>query len=115
MNNKEFDMSFGGYIMGSEPDAYRTLYMSDEAYNYSHYKNADFDKLWNEAAVETDTTKRGELYKKIQQTVASEMTVLPIAYTKAVVALDKRYAGVEEAVTKPVVMLEDLSKLYLTE
>lgn len=114
-NNKEFELSFGGYIMGAEPDAYRSLYMSDEAYNYSHYKNADFDKLWNEAAVETDTTKRGELYKQIQQTVANEMTVFPIAYTKAVVALDKRYGGVEEAVTKPVVMFDDYSKLYLTE
>ncbi|WP_018758943.1 ABC transporter substrate-binding protein [Paenibacillus terrigena] len=115
MNNKEYDLSFGGYIMGFEPDAYRTLYMSNEAYNYSHYKNADFDKLWDQAAVQTDTAKRGELYKQIQQTVANEMTVFPIAYTKGVVALDKRYGGVEEAVTKPVVMLEDLSKLYVTK
>lgn len=113
MKNKDYDLSFGGYIMGFEPDAYRTLFMSNEAYNYSHYKNADFDKLWDQAAIETDTAKRGELYKQIQQTVANEMTVYPIAYTKAVVALDKQYGGVEEAVTKPVVMLEDLSKLYL--
>ncbi len=27
-------------------------------------KNADFDKLWEEAAVETDKTKRAELYHK---------------------------------------------------
>jgi peptide/nickel transport system substrate-binding protein len=112
MNNTDFELSFGGYIMGYEPDAYKSLFLSDAAYNYSHYKNADFDKLWNEAAVEIDETKRGDLYKQIQQTVANEMTVYPIAYTKAVVAVDNTYGGVEDANPKPVVMLEDLSKIY---
>ena len=59
-----------------------------------------------------DEAKRGELYKQIQQTVANEMTVYPIAYTKAVVAVDNTYGGVEDANPKPVVMLEDLSKIY---
>ncbi|MDO7907750.1 ABC transporter substrate-binding protein [Paenibacillus sp. JX-17] len=112
MNNKDFDLSFGGYIMGYEPDAYKSLFLSDAAYNYSHYKSADFDKLWDQAAVEIDTTKRADLYKQIQQTVANEMTVYPIAYTKAIVAIDNTYGGVKEANPKPVVMLEDLSKLY---
>ncbi|SLK04127.1 MULTISPECIES: ABC transporter substrate-binding protein [unclassified Paenibacillus] len=112
MNNTDFELSFGGYIMGYEPDAYKSLFLSDAAYNYSHYKNADFDKLWNEAAVQIDETKRGDLYKQIQQTVANEMTVYPIAYTNAVVAVDNTYGGVEDANPKPVVMLEDLSKIY---
>lgn len=112
MNNKDFELNFGGYIMGYEPDAYKSLYMSEEAYNYSHYKDPAFDELWSKAAVETDETKRAELYKQIQQTVANQMTVYPIAYTKAVVAIDNSYGGVEEARPKPVVMLEDLSKLY---
>ncbi|NGP61728.1 ABC transporter substrate-binding protein [Paenibacillus thiaminolyticus] len=113
MNNTSYDISFGGYIMGHEPDAYKSLYMSDAAYNYAHYKNSDFDALWNQAAVEMDKTKRGELYKQIQQTVADEMTVYPIAYGKAIVAVDKRYGGLEEAIPKPVVMFEDLSKIYV--
>ncbi|WP_223068228.1 ABC transporter substrate-binding protein [Paenibacillus caui] len=112
MNNKDFELNFGGYIMGYEPDAYKSLYMSNEAYNYSHYKNPEFDALWDKGAVETDEAKRAELYKQIQQTVANEMTVYPIAYTKAVVAVDNSYGGIEEARPKPVVMLEDLSKLY---
>ncbi|AWB45767.1 ABC transporter substrate-binding protein [Paenibacillus sp. CAA11] len=112
MNNKDYDLSLGGYIMGYEPDAYKSLYMSNEAYNYSHYKSADFDALWSKAAVETDDTKRAELYKQIQQTVANEMTVYPIAYTQGIVAIDNSYGGVEEALPKPVVMLEDLSKIY---
>ncbi|MDO3410400.1 ABC transporter substrate-binding protein [Saccharibacillus sp. CPCC 101409] len=112
MNNKDFELSFGGYIMGAEPDAYKSLFLSDAAYNYSHYKDADFDALWSKGAVEIDTAKREELYKQIQQKVADEMTVYPIAYTKAIVAIDNTYGGVEEAQPKPVVMLADLSKLY---
>ncbi|AOZ92221.1 ABC transporter substrate-binding protein [Paenibacillus crassostreae] len=112
VNNKDFELSFGGYIMGFEPDAYKVLFQSEAAYNYSHYKNAEFDKLWDDAAVEVDTTKREDLYKQIQQTVANEMTVYPIAYTKAIVAVDNTYGGIEESTPKPVVMLEDLSQVY---
>jgi len=52
------------------------------------------------------------LYKQIQQTVANEMTVYPIAYTKAIVAVDNTYSGIEKATPKPVVMLEDFSQVY---
>ena len=54
--------------MGPEPDSYKSLFLSNAEYNYARYKNADFDKLWEEAAVETDKTKRAELYHKIQET-----------------------------------------------
>lgn len=113
MQNTDYDLSFGGYIMGYEPDAYKSLYVSTEPYNYSHYSNKDFDELWSKAAVENDTAKRGELYKKIQQTVADEAIIYPIAYTKSTIAIDKKYGGLKEAVTKPVVMFEDLSKIYV--
>lgn len=112
-NNTKFDLSFNGYIMGVEPDAYKSLYLSDAAYNYSHYKNPDLDKLWDQAAVEMDTAKRAEQYKQIQQTIADEMVVYPIAFDKAIIAVDKRYGGLDEARPKPVFMFEDLSKLYL--
>ena len=47
--NKEYDITFGGYIMGLEPDSYKSLFLSNAEYNYARYKNADFDKLWEEA------------------------------------------------------------------
>ncbi|MFK7695230.1 ABC transporter substrate-binding protein [Paenibacillus sp. HJGM_3] len=113
MKNTDFELSLGGYIMGYEPDAYKSLFMSTEAYNYSHYNNKDFDALWSKAAVETDTAKRGDLYKKIQQQIADESLFYPIAYTKSIIAIDKKYEGLKEAVTKPVVMFENLNKLYV--
>ncbi|WP_442602720.1 ABC transporter substrate-binding protein [Paenibacillus sp. KN14-4R] len=112
-NNKDFDLFFNGYIMGSEPDSYKSLFMSDAEYNYSHYVNKDLDALWIKAAVEVDDAKRADLYKQIQHTLADELPVLPIAYTKAIVAVDKKYGGLQEATPKPVVMFENLAKIFL--
>jgi len=112
MKNKDYDLSFGGYIMGYEPDAYKSLFVSTEAFNYSHYNNKEFDQLWSKAAVEVDTAKRAELYQKIQETVADDVPIYPIAYPKSIIAVDKRFGGLQEAVTKPVTMFEDLSKIY---
>ncbi len=111
--NTDFELSMGGYIMGFEPDAYKSLFVSTEAYNYSHYVNKDFDAMWAKAAIETDAAKRADLYKKIQQFIADEMLFYPIAYTKSIIAVDKKYEGLKEAITKPVVMFENLGKLYV--
>lgn len=113
LNNKDYDLSLGGYIMGFEPDGYRSLFVSTEPYNYAHYKNTDFDKLWDQGAVETDASKRAEIYKQIQETIANDMVYYPIAYTKSIIAIDKKYGGLDEAITKSVVMFEDLSKIYV--
>ncbi|MCK6697858.1 ABC transporter substrate-binding protein [Enterobacter bugandensis] len=112
MNNTAWELNLGGYIMGSEPDGYKSLFMSNEAYNYAHYKNPQFDALWDKGAVETDAAKRADIYKQIQQTVANEMTYYPIAYTNATVAVDKRFGGTKEAEPKPVYLFQDLSKIY---
>ncbi|WP_256760401.1 ABC transporter substrate-binding protein [Cohnella sp. WQ 127256] len=111
-DNTDYDMSFGGYSMGYEPDAYKVLYLSDAAYNYSHYKNSEFDQWWLQAAVETDETKRAKLYEQIQELSAEEVTTYPIAYGKTIIAVDKQFGGLEEAVEKPVVLFDDISKIY---
>jgi peptide/nickel transport system substrate-binding protein len=112
---KDYDISFGGYIMGPEPDVYKSLFLSDADFNFARYKNAEFDKLWEKAAVETDPKKRAELYFQIQQTVAEDVPYLPLAYPKAIIAVDKKFGGLEEAKPIPVTMFQDLSKIYLKE
>lgn len=113
MNSTDFELAIAGYIMGYDPDAYRILYTSTADSNYSHYKNTEVDKLFNEGAGEADVTKRGEIYKKIQEIIADDAPIYPIANTKTIVAVSKNYGGLEEAVLKPVVIFEDLSKIYL--
>ncbi|MDQ0268220.1 ABC transporter substrate-binding protein [Cytobacillus purgationiresistens] len=111
----DYDISYGGYIMGSEPDVYKTLFQSDAAYNYGRYKNAEFDQLWEDAAVEVDKDAREALYKDIQETVAEDVPYLPLAYPQAILAVDKRFGGIDEAKPIPVTMVEDLSKIYEVE
>jgi oligopeptide transport system substrate-binding protein len=45
----------------------RDVYRSDSIYNYGKWTNADFDKLVDEARVETDVAKRLQLYTQAEQ------------------------------------------------
>lgn len=112
-NAKDFELAAAGYIMGYDPDAYSILFKSDADSNYTHYVNKEVDALFEQGASEGDSTKRGEIYKALQELVATDAPIYPIAYTKTIVAVDKKYGGLEEAVLKPVVIFEDPSKIYL--
>ena len=50
--------------------------------NYTHFKNAEFDKLYEKAFLETDDLKRFVLYKKMDQLVMKEAPVIPLFYDK---------------------------------
>lgn len=113
--NADYSISLNGYIMGNDPDAYKTLYLSDAPYNYANYHNKDLDKLWNKGAVTSDDKKRQAIYTDIQNTIADDAVIYPISYDNAVLALDKRYGGQKAATPQPVTMFRELSKLYLTK
>jgi len=51
--------------------------------NYTHFKNAEFDRLYEQAFLETDNIKRQELYKRMDALVMEEAPVIPLFYDKA--------------------------------
>jgi ABC-type transport system substrate-binding protein len=51
--------------------------------NYTHFKNEQFDKLYEAAFLETDDKKRQELYKQMDALVMEEAPVIPLFYDKA--------------------------------
>jgi len=51
--------------------------------NYTHFKNAEFDRLYEAAFLETDDAKRIALYKKMDALVMEEAPVVPLFYDKA--------------------------------
>ncbi|KID22916.1 peptide ABC transporter substrate-binding protein, partial [Listeria monocytogenes] len=108
-------ISLNGYIIGNDPDSYKSLYRRDAPYNYSYYHNKDLDAHWGKDAVTADDKDRQEIYEKIQNTIADDAVIYPISYDNAVLALDIRYGGQKDAAQQPVTMFRDLSKLYLTE
>jgi ABC-type dipeptide transport system, periplasmic component len=111
--SKAYGILLNGYIMGPEADVYKVLYQSDSPYNYANYHNANLDKLWNSAAVETNSSKRAVYYNQIQKQIADDAVIYPISYDDALFAINKEYGGISAAKPQPVTIFRDLSKLYL--
>lgn len=51
--------------------------------DYTHFKSTAFDKLYEQAFLETNDAKRFELYKKMDALVMEEAPVIPLFYDKA--------------------------------
>ncbi|WP_373601011.1 ABC transporter substrate-binding protein [Paraclostridium bifermentans] len=110
-SSRTFDMALNGYVMGSDPAAYSSLFVTDGFNNVQGYSNEEVDKLFKEASVETDNAKREELYKKAQKIVVEDVALYPIDYPKSIVAINNEYKGIDEAKLVPIYMFQDLSKL----
>lgn len=71
------------------PDAenYLSLFYSNNhspnGPNYTHITNAQFDRLYEQAFLETDNKKRAELYRQMDAIVMEEAPVIPLFYDKA--------------------------------
>ena len=61
--------------------------------NYTHFKNAEFDKLYEEAFLETDDVKRFVLYQKMDALVMKEAPVIPLFYDKVARFTRKNVVG----------------------
>lgn len=61
--------------------------------NYTHFSNAEFDRLYEAAFLETDDIKRFELYKKMDALVMEEAPVIPLFYDKAARFTQKNVTG----------------------
>lgn len=70
------------------PDAenYLSLFYSNNfspnGPNYTHFKNAEFDQLYEQAFKETDDEKRYVLYQKMDRLVIDEAPIIPLFYDK---------------------------------
>jgi len=109
----DFELAMSGYIMGYDPDAYRIIFTSEGTSNYSHMSNPDVDRLFNLGSGEVDAAKRAKIYEELQEIIAQQAILYPIAYTKTIVAVNKKFGGIEEAKLKPVYIFEDVSKLFM--
>lgn len=109
----EFDLALNGYVMGTEPAEYASIFTTGGANNMQKYSNKDVDAKFKKALKETDDAKREAIYKEIQQIIVDEAALYPIAYPKSLVAIDKNYDGVKEANPAPIFMFRDLNMLKL--
>ncbi|MDQ3193104.1 MAG: ABC transporter substrate-binding protein, partial [Bacteroidota bacterium] len=63
--------------------------------NYTHFKNANFDKLYEQAKSETNDQKRFKLYREMENLVIEEAPVLLLFYDRAVRFHPKTITGLE--------------------
>lgn len=61
--------------------------------NYTHFKSAKFDALYEQASKEINDTKRYELYKKMDELVIAEAPVIPLFYDKVARFTGKNVTG----------------------
>lgn len=109
----EFDLGLNGYMMGTSPSDYESLFVTGGGDNYGGYSNSEVDAKFEEAKKEPDAAKRRELYKEIQQTIVEDPALVPLSYKKAIIGVDKNYGGVEEAKPNYALTFRDLNKLKL--
>ncbi|MFP9113581.1 ABC transporter substrate-binding protein [Flavobacterium sp. RHBU_3] len=61
--------------------------------NYTHFSSPKFDALYEAAFLETDDTKRFELYRQMDELVMEEAPIIPLFYDKASRFTQKNVTG----------------------
>jgi len=61
--------------------------------NYTHFSNAEFDRLFEEAYLENDRSKRNTLYRKMDSIVMEEAPIVILYYDEVVRFVQKNIAG----------------------
>ena len=109
--NNTYDMYFGGYIMGIDPDTFSSLFETGAAYNYMYYDQPEINELFAQGRKETDETKRKEIYTNIQKKIQDTACFYPLYSNKRLLVVSKNVSGIEDAKLVPVYTFEDTSKL----
>lgn len=111
--NKEYDIFFGGYIMGSDPQTYATLFTTGSSSNYSFESIPEVDELFAKGVATFDDTERAAIYKELQEVLQENAYFYPIASNNYLVLFNNRVGGIEECGLVPIYTLSDASYLTL--
>ena len=81
-NQNRYDVSFMWFSYG-DPDVLRTIFHSANvnAFNRAKYQVPEIDKLLEDAAGSTDSSKRADIYKQVQHRVLQDSVVVPLVDT----------------------------------
>jgi len=81
----EADFSIVDYGTRAVPNTYFQLALTSTApWNYSRWKNAEFDSVSQQVSAELDEAKRSELYKQAQQILQDEVPMMNFLVNTAV-------------------------------
>ncbi|WP_394523578.1 ABC transporter substrate-binding protein [Lacrimispora sp. JR3] len=111
--DNSYDLYFGGYIMGIDPDTFASLFETGATSNYMHYDYPEINELFSQGRKETDKAKRKEIYTRLQQKIQDTACFYPLYSNKRLLVVSNRISGIDEAKLVPVYTFEDTSKLQI--
>lgn len=79
-----------------------------EGPNYSHYKNAEFDKLYKQSFLINNLDERAKIYAEMDALMMKSSPILPLFYDQTAVFLNKKVKGFH---ISPIKIL-DLTRVY---
>lgn len=94
----DFDAYTAGWSLPLFPDPYSTWHSSqtmEGGYNRVGFRNAEADKLIEDARVEFDRQKRIALYHRLHEILHDEQAYTFLYTTQELVAADKRFHGIK--------------------
>jgi len=77
--------------------------------NYTRFKNAEFDKLYEAALVENDDAKRHDIYQQMDRIIVEDAPIIPLMYDESIRFLNPRVSGLKNSALN----LLDLRKVDL--
>ena len=79
-----------------DPDNFMKLFTATSGNNYTHWKNARYDQLLDQAAREPDAAKRAKLYDEAQKILCeTDLPIMPLFWTAESTLLNPRFTGLE--------------------
>jgi len=82
--DKDYDMGYTNFTHPADPDVgWKRIYVCSNIVaapftNGSQYCDRDVDKLFDQAATVLDQRKRGDIYRRLQRKLASDVPVIPL-------------------------------------
>lgn len=112
LDNTEYAMFLGGYVMGVDPDMYSSLFMTSKK-NGMCYDSAEIDQLFIDGNSTLDEAERTEIYKELQKKISEEAIFYPFGTNLRTIVSNARVGGMEEAQFAAIYTFGDYSKLTL--
>lgn len=109
------DGNFQATVIGFDgtlaPSDFMKKYTTDDAKNFMHYSNTEYDKVFGEAYATIDGARKAELYKEAQMILSRDAAAVFIEDPANLVAVNKKFSGYTFYPTAA----EDMSLLYQVE
>lgn len=108
---RNYQSTIIGFDGKLDPNPILARYKSDYARNFMNFKDSDFDKIIDEAAIELDDAKRVDLYKQAQRILTEKAPAAYVCDPNLTVAMRKDLFGY----TFYPVMFIDIASMYYQE